>query len=183
MPRERTTRQPAGPGRNVRRPRSPRSPRSASQAALLDAAEDAAGRRRPRVSPRLKDIGFTRRALVMVGVVAILALTYANSLRIMLNQQRELATANAQIAQRSAQVTDLEAQLKRWEDPPYVASQARAQLGWVMPGEVGYRVIGLDGKIIADVSAGSTITTTSMGDPTRWWDRLAGSVQTADTAR
>jgi cell division protein FtsB len=183
MPRERTTRQPAGPGRNFRRPRSPRSPRSASDAALLDAAENASGRRRPRLSPRLKDIGFTRRALVMVGVVAILALTYATSLRIMLNQQRELATTNAQITQRSAQVADLEAQLRRWEDPAYVQSQARAQLGWVMPGEVGYRVIGLDGKIVADVGAGTTITTTSMGDPTRWWDRLAGSVQAADNAR
>ncbi len=183
MPRERTTRQPAGPGRNVRRPRSPRSPRSASDAALLDAPEPQAGRRRPRQAPRLKDVGFTRRALVLLGVVAILALTYANSLRIMLNQQRDLAATNAQIAQRTAQVADLSAQLRRWEDPAYVASQARAQLGWVMPGEVGYRVIGLDGKVIADANAGTAISTTSMGDTTRWWDRLAGSVQAADLAR
>lgn len=180
MPRERTTRQPAGPGRNVRRPRSPRS---ASETATLDAVQAKPGRRRPRLSPRLKDIGFTRRALVLVGVVAILALTYANSLRILLNQQRELSTTNAQIAQRSAQSADLQAQLARWQDSAYVASQARAQLGWVMPGEVGYRVIGLDGKVITDADASTTIATTSAGDPTRWWDRLAGSVRAADAGR
>ena len=125
-------------------------------------------------------MGFTRRLLVLIGVVAILALTYANSLRIMLNQQRDLATANAQIEQRTAQLSDLDAQLQRWRDPAYVKSQARTQLGWVMPGETGYRVIGTDGKVVTDDGAGTTITTTTPADQVRWWDRLTRSIEAAD---
>lgn len=178
MARERTTRQPAGPGRTVRRPRSPKSAVSASEAPTQKLVT-AKPRRRP-IAPRFRDIGFTRRALVLVGVVAILALSYANSLRIMINQQRDLATANAQIAGRSAQIAELDAQLQRWRDPAYVKSQARTQLGWVMPGETGYRVIGLDGKVVTEDGASSTISTTATTDQIRWWERLSSSVQAAD---
>ncbi len=177
MPRAGTTRQPAGPGRTVRRPRSPRSAASASEPTRSVRAPRGP---RKRFLPKLRDVGFTRRLLVLIGVVAILALTYANSLRIMLNQQRDLATANAQIEQRTAQLSDLDAQLQRWRDPAYVKSQARTQLGWVMPGETGYRVIGTDGKVVTDDGAGTTITTTTPADQVRWWDRLIRSIEAAD---
>lgn len=179
MPRERTTRSPAGPGRTVRRPRTPRSAPSASEP-VASAPSPKPSPRTRRVGPRFTDIGFTRRALVLVGVVAILALSYANSLRIMISQQRDLATTTAQIEQREAQLATLDAQLQRWRDPAYVKSQARTQLGWVLPGEVGYRVIGADGKVITDAGSGSAIATAGTPDPTRWWDRLATSVQAAD---
>ncbi len=184
MPRERTVRQPAGPGR--RRTRTPRSAPSATETppaaaasgvGILGAGRALAGRL-PR--PRFKDIGFTRRALLLLGVLGLLALPYANSLRIMANQQRELDVATAQIAERTAQVSDLEAQLQRWRDPAHVMSEARTQLGWVLPGETGYRVIGLDGRVVLDTGDSSGLSTESPEDRTRWWDRLSESVKTAD---
>ena len=178
MSRAGTTRQPAGPGRNVRRPRSPRSPRSAASA--TEPTRTGTRRTSRLFLPQLRDVGFTRRLLVLIGVFAILGLTYANSLRVMLNQQRDLAMATAQVEQRQTQLTELEAQLQRWRDPAYVKSQARTQLGWVMPGETGYRVIGSDGRVVTDDGAGAAITTTSAADQVRWWDRLAGSVEAAD---
>ena len=57
MARERTTRQPAGPGRTVRRPRSPKSAVSASEAPTQKLVT-AKPRRRP-IAPRFRDIGFT----------------------------------------------------------------------------------------------------------------------------
>lgn len=51
--------------------------------------------------------------------------------------------------ERIDQLADLE---DRWEDPAFVESQARARFGWVMPGEVGYRVIGADGQVKGDVT-------------------------------
>lgn len=184
MARDRTTRQPAGPRQASRRPRTariasptspspaPRTARTPSQAADVPAAAP--------WTRRVRDVGFTRRALVLLGVVAILALSYANSLRIMLNQQRDLATANAQIQARQAQLTDLDAQLQRWRDPAYVKSQARAQLGWVMPGETGYRVIGLDGTVMDDPGTTHVIAGADGGAGLRWWDRLATSIAAAD---
>lgn len=177
MGRERTPRQPAGPGRTVRRPRTPKSATSAVEQPA--ASPQPRLRKLAKITPKFRDFGLTRRALVLVGVLAILALSYANSLRIMLNQQRDLAAADAQIAQRTQKLGDLEAQLQRWRDPSFIKAQARTQLGWVLPGEVGYRVIGADGKVIDD-DAASTIAATSAQGATKWTDRLIGSVQAAD---
>ena len=177
MARERTTRQPAGPGRSVKRPRTPKSAASANEPLTMAARSKIAVRK---LGPRIRDIGFTRRALVLVGVLSLLALSYANSLRIMLNQQRDLAAADVQIAQRTSQLGDLDAQLERWRDPAYVKAQARAQLGWVMPGEVGYRVIGADGKVIEDDARHGALAVAADEEATRWWDRLVGSIQAAD---
>lgn len=178
MARERTNRQPAGPGRTPRRPRSRTTSAAATRTSRPGSGATATGRRRS----RLGNVVFTRRALVLLGVVAVLALSYANSLRIMLNQQRDLAEANAQIEQRSAQLADLDAQLQRWRDPAYVKSQARTELGWVMPGEVGYRVIGMDGTVLDDPSDPTTIATTDTADQGGWWDRLSISVAVADSS-
>lgn len=117
---------------------------------------------------------------MLTAVVAVLVLSYANPVRILLTQQRDSATAKAQIAGQTAQLAELEAQLKRWEDPAYVKAQARTQLGWVMPGETGYRVIGTDGQVVVDPGSSSSISSTSVFDQTRWWDRLASSVLAAD---
>src|SRR5690625_6013579 len=38
----------------------------------------------------------------------------------------------------------LRAELARWEDPAYVAAQARERLAFVMPGETAYKVIDPD---------------------------------------
>lgn len=185
MPRDRTpARKPAGPGRPTRRPRASerasgsttlRAP-SAPIAQVADAAK--------RLPGRVGRMGITRRAIVLFTVLAVLALSYVTSLRVYLIQQRDLATAQQQIAERSARVAELSGELERWRDPAYVKAQARARLGWVMPGEVGYRVIGRDGKILsADAEIGSIGGHTASDFDPRWWDRLAGSVAVADDPR
>jgi len=63
-----------------------------------------------------------------------------------------------------------------------VKAQARQRLGWVMPGEVGYRVIGADGKPVGappEPSAPSDGTTDTQ-KPT-WYTKLWGSVEGAGT--
>ena len=70
--------------------------------------------------------------------------------------------------------------MRRWDDPDYVRTQARERLGWVVPGETGYRVVDADGK---PLGGGSEITAgTSRRDRRRsaWWSKLWGSVEAAD---
>ncbi len=123
----------------------------------------------------------TGRALILVLVFVMLGLSYASSLRIYLNQQHELAVAEQEISDRSAQIDELESNLARWDDPAYVRAQARDRLGWVLPGETGYRVIGEDGKPIGDdVTIESEQKLPAGEHPTTWWERLWGSVETAD---
>lgn len=186
MPRDpRPTRQPGAPGRKVRRPRQTRSSASPAEpvphgatASLAEPRPLRKARRRRRET--LRHIAFTRRALVLLGVLLALGFSYAGPLRILLSQQRDLATTQAEISQRTAQVNELQSQLERWEDPAYVKSQARTQLGFVLPGETGYRVVGVDGKVITDKGTGAGVAAIGPADTARWWDRLASSIQTAD---
>lgn len=164
-----------GPGRpQQRRSRTPGRPSAPATPSPNEAATST-----PAVW--MRGLRVTRRAIVLGLVLVVLALSYGGSMQIYLSQQHDLAVAEQQIRERTAQVADLEAELDRWNDPDYVRTQARARLGWVMPGETGYRVVGADGQPI-----GGGVTLESERGLTKgerepvWWDRLLGSVETAD---
>lgn len=120
----------------------------------------------------------TQRAVALLVVVGLLVLSYVGTLRIYLDQQSEMATASRQIAERQATIARLEDELSRWNDPSYIRTQARERLGWVMPGEVGYRVIGSDGAVVS----GEVGSISGNNDPVKqaWYERIWSSVQAAD---
>lgn len=166
-----------GPGRTTRRSRtSPRtsSPVTPQPTGTVDASPAS-------VPVWQRGLHLTRRALVMVVVIVALAISFATTLRVYLTQQHDLAVAEQEIRERSAQIADLQSELARWNDPDYIKAQARERLGWVMPGETGYRVVGEDGKPLGGGAVISSEQTLAVGehDPV-WWDRMWGSVQTAD---
>jgi cell division protein FtsB len=126
----------------------------------------------------------TRRAFVLILVVMVLALSYANTLRIYIGQQHDLAVVEEQIRERSARIAELEDELARWNDPEYVKTQARSRLGWVMPGETGFHVVGEDGKPVA----GGVVIESEAQSPEgeygpAWWSQLWGSMETADAPK
>jgi len=120
----------------------------------------------------------TQRAVALLVVVGLLAISYVGTLRIYLNQQSDMATARTQIAERQATIARLEDELARWNDPSYIKTQARERLGWVMPGEVGYRVIGTDGTVVS----GEVGSIQGNNDPVNqaWYEKIWSSVQAAD---
>lgn len=99
-------------------------------------------------------------------------------MRIYLDQQGDMAQARVDIAERQATISKLEDELARWSDPQYIKTQARERLGWVLPGEVGYRVIGADGKVVS----GEVGSIKGANDPENqaWYERVWSSVQAAD---
>jgi len=120
----------------------------------------------------------TQRAVALLVVVGLLVISYVGTMRIYLNQQSDMATARTQIAERQATIAQLQDELSRWNDPSYIKTQARERLGWVMPGEVGYRVIGTDGTVVS----GEVGSIKGNNDPANqaWYERIWSSVQTAD---
>lgn len=178
MPRgdNRHNRQPAGPSRSTRRSSSPR-PQPAPAARKPSTPEPGETRTMPR--PR-RGFVVTQRLLVFSGVVILLALSFVTSLRVYIVQTGDLALARQQIEERTAQVATLQSELDRWSDDSYVKAQARDRLGWVFPGEVGYRVIGRDGEVVAGTSEIQGIGTDAAGATETWWERLAGSIEAAD---
>ena len=144
------------------------------------AGQDAeAGRRAKLKLPRRSSL--TTRALALAVVILMLTISYANSLRIYFAQSHEVAATKAEIADREAQIADLQTELNRWDDPAFVKLQARTRLGWVMPGEIGFTVVDADGK---PLGGGSELNTGEKPAddraPESWYTRLWGSVETAD---
>lgn len=126
-----------------------------------------------------RGLGLTRRAIALFVVLAILAISYASSLRIYLNTERDNAAYLQSIASSQEHIDELNSELARWEDPDYVRAQARERLGWVQPGDTGYRAIGPDGKPYGHQidTVGSEPTNEP---PPQWWAKMWGSVRTAD---
>lgn len=121
--------------------------------------------------------GATWRLVVLVVAVLGVAILLAQSLRIYFQQAQEIAEVRAEIAKAESEIAEQRDELERWQDPEYVRSQARTRLGWVMPGEVGYRVVGPDGEPID----GSERLGDEEDEPTGpWHERMWRSVQVAD---
>ncbi len=124
-----------------------------------------------------KALGVTWRLLILAVVMAAIAITLAQSLRVYFAQRQEIAQFRAEIQASNEEIADLEDQLARWEDPDFVRAEARSRLGWVLPGEVGYRVIGVDGEALG---GDSDVLSAEQAPTGLWWERVWGSVVAAD---
>ncbi|MDR2453184.1 MAG: septum formation initiator family protein [Bifidobacteriaceae bacterium] len=83
-------------------------------------------------------IGFQ---IVLLAVIGLLAFSLIfPTLRLYMSQQVQTAALQAQVEAAAEVNQELEAQLKRWEDPAYVKAQARQRLSFAMPGDRTYRV-------------------------------------------
>lgn len=113
-------------------------------------------------------------------VLLVLVISYASSLRAWLDQRQEIAATEAQIAEAQARVDELEQTKQRWHDDAYLLRMARERFGWVLPGEIGYRVIDENGETVGDTPRldapqGDEATP----DQPDWYDRVWGSIEYA----
>lgn len=129
--------------------------------------------------PRL----FTVRVLVFSLVLLLAFVLVYPTLHSYLQQQQELAALRAQVAAAQARNADLESDVGRWDDPAYVAAQARERLSFVLPGEKAFRVLDPDtvpsGPGV-DPGPSSTVLDESATQP--WYTSVWQSVEVAGTA-
>lgn len=141
-----------------------------------EAGEEAAA---PAAAPRRRP-SLTARAIALAVVLLILTISYASSLRIYFAQAHEVASVQAEIAQRQERISDLQGELARWGDIAFVRTQARQRLGWVMPGEIGYTVVDQDGKPLGGGAEIAAETAPDEAPKDAWWSKMWGSVEAAD---
>ncbi len=122
---------------------------------------------------------FTGRAAVLVLVLAVLTVSYASSLRAYLQQRAHIGELKSQIAEREASIDDLEREKQRWDDPAYVKAQARARFGYLMPGESGFEVIGVDGKPLEAQASLNDPSDVIKTVPKAWWTAAWESMELA----
>lgn len=115
----------------------------------------------------------------MVLVVG-LAVSYFYALHGLILQERQIAETRQRIAEHEEAITTLEEEVARWQDDEFVKLQARERLGWVLPGETGFRVIGADGQPYAGGQEIGGAEPVEGDTSSTWWNRMWASVQTAD---
>lgn len=157
-------RRPAARPRPASRPPAKRAPARPPARAAVD---------EPASTTRL-----TGRAGVLVLVLAVLAVSYASSLRAYLQQRGEIQEYQRTIAERRVDIAALEREKKRWEDPNFVRAQARERLGYVMPGETPFVVL-RDGEPLEAESELTDPDSVAPEKPTAWWDTAWESVEIA----
>lgn len=151
-----------GPGRSSKkgaagsRPGSPRAPFSKVAAS------------KPERSAK-----FTTRAAILLSVVLLLIASYTSSLHAWWDQRGQIQSKRAEIVMRKDAIKELRDDEQRWTDRAFVEQQARERFGWVLPGEVGYRVIGSDGKVQGDVP---TLDAPPVPKTRQWYGKLWGTV-------
>jgi len=122
----------------------------------------------------------TGRAAVLVLVVCALLVSYASSLRAHLDQRSHIHALQQSIADSRREITALQREKKRWDDPAYVEAQARARFAFGFPGEIGYQVLDDDGS---PLDAGSSLDRPA-ADPgdgrPEWWESTLASMDAAE---
>ncbi|WP_431801443.1 FtsB family cell division protein [Microbacterium sp. bgisy203] len=77
---------------------------------------------------------------IMLGLVVLAVFVLVPTAGTYLAQRQQVAALEHSVQLTTDEVAALEEQKKRWADPAYVTSQARARLYYVRPGEVVYLV-------------------------------------------
>jgi hypothetical protein len=106
----------------------------------------------------------------------MLTVSYASSLRAYVQQRHQLASVRADIASSQADITRLEREKRRWQDPAYVRTVAHQRFGWVLPGEIGFQVIGKDGKPLGQTDTLTDPNTVIEANRPLWWQAAWRSV-------
>jgi cell division protein FtsB len=126
----------------------------------------------------------TTRTLVLSVVVLLVFVLLVPTAREYAKQTAQLNSLQTELTQAQQQRADDTANLKRWDDPAFVKAQARARLGYVMPGEKAYRVTD-PGAVAAGVSPATGqavkpgVVQGTPGDDGAWYQKMWTSVQVA----
>ena len=116
---------------------------------------------------------------MLVLVLAVLAVSYASSMRAYLEQKSHLAALRDSIASSEENIADLRREKRRWRDPAFVEAQATQRFGWVMPGEIGFQVIGRDGEPLGHVDSLSDPDSADVVNEPAWWEAAWQTMEAA----
>jgi cell division protein FtsB len=126
-------------------------------------------------TPRRRPL-VTGRAVLLGGLILLLALTLAGPIRQYLAGQAELEQLAAEGRELDERAAELRQQLERQSDPAYAERQARARLTYVLPGD--RLVVVVDGEAV-EGDAG-TLASAGRDAERPWYEGLMESLADAD---
>jgi cell division protein FtsB len=135
-----------------------------------------------KAKPKFRRPYINGRLVILLSAFIILILMLASPIRDLVAQRARIAALALQVQQSEKQVELLREIQAKWNDPNFVAAQARARLHYVMPGEIVFSVIGLDGQ--PEIINNAPATTAWAGEPLPpqpWYKNLYDSWLEADS--
>lgn len=127
----------------------------------------------------LKKRGLSNRALIVGIVLFVVAITLAPPIQNYFTQRAQINALKTQIADNQAMLDKAADELAQWDDPEFVASQARARLHFVFPGERQYIVVGNE-EIENNEQQTKVSGQLPVGIP--WYSRLISSITSTNVS-
>jgi cell division protein FtsB len=125
----------------------------------------------------LRNIRMSGFTFMMLGLVILAVIVLAPSLRLVIEQQQQLAELTTVVQEKRDSVSELEGDVDRWSDPAYIEAQARDRLVYVFPGDLTYLVI--DDGAAATTTDGAPISTSIQTTQVDWMQTVVSSIFTA----
>ena len=117
--------------------------------------------------------GLSNRALIVGIILFALAVTLAPPIQHYFTQRAQINSLRTQLSDNQKMLEDAATELAKWNDPEYVASQARARLHFIFPGERAYIITG-NGEITDGEQETKVSEQLPIGLP--WYSRLISSI-------
>jgi cell division protein FtsB len=134
---------------------------------------------RKRIELGLKKRGLSNRALIVGIVLFVVAITLAPPIQNYFTQRAQINALKTQISDNQAMLDKAADELAQWDDPEFVASQARARLHFVFPGERQYIVVGNE-EIENNDQQTKVSGQLPVGIP--WYSRLISSITSTNAS-
>ena len=126
------------------------------------------------VARRSARSALTPRAAILTAVLAVVLASVALPLRDLVAQRNRINALRDRQTVASAELKAMNAQIARWNDPAFVAVQARERLHFVLPGQVGYVVLEADQAPVLLHG-----TTPQVGRSRSWYAAIWGGIKRA----
>ena len=127
----------------------------------------------------LKKRGLSNRALIVGIVLFVVAITLAPPIQNYFTQRAQINALKTQISDNQAMLDKAADELAQWDDPEFVASQARARLHFVFPDERQYIVVGNE-EIENNDQQTKVSGQLPVGIP--WYSRLISSITSTNVS-
>ena len=126
-----------------------------------------------------KKSNISARWLAVVTVAFIFAITLAPPLQHYFAQRAQINALRAQVNDSNNALEKAREELAKWNDPQYVASQARQRLHFVFPGERQYVVLDTP-KTAEEANGPAAPISTLIPNGLPWYGRLIASITTTN---
>jgi cell division protein FtsB len=119
--------------------------------------------------------GVSGRNLAVATVLFVVAVTLAPPLQRYFAQRAQINALRVQLHDSQATLDAATNELAKWNDPAYVASQARTRLHYVFPGEHQYIVLGATTEASSAKKAAGVIST-DIPSGLPWYEKVISSI-------